>query len=359
MGASGMPRTSTRPRRETRANRGKKAGLSLASALIVLSGSIAPLGCGDGETAQLQSSLATDGHAPVESAPPSPAHLPDPDPKQNARQAFDRWVPLVTTGQHDEATALCSGWLKEKDSGQHSEAHKCLANIAIAEARLETPQTLEPGATALRPLIAKHGVDRAVRHYEAAIAATPLDSDAHLGRMDVLILAARYREANDALEETLTAFSSRSTLETWFKLLGRFQRLGAYDEGLAFLKIMEKHHPLDHRVLSNLGAYYAIVGDHKQALTHSRRAVDLSPDDPINKWNLARMYDFRGDLHNADVVYQEALALFGGSDPDASCDYAEFLADRLQDSTRACKYARSSCERVFAARCVENGRESG
>jgi tetratricopeptide (TPR) repeat protein len=328
-------------------------------AILVAAIVAGPVGCGDWDSPQLQSSHSNESEGPVESAPPPPSGLPQPDPKKNARDAFDLWVPLVTTGQHDEAKSLCSNWLNERDVGQHSEAHKCLANIAIAEARLSTPPALEPGATNLRPLVSKAGVDLAVRHYESAIEATPLDTDAHLGRMDILILAARYREANDALEQTLSAFSSRSELNTWFKLLGRFQRLGAFEEGLAYLKIIEKHHPLDHRVHSNLGAYYAIIGDHDQAIAYSKRAVSLNPDDPINKWNLARMYDYRGDLQSADTVYQEALALFAGSDPQASCDYAEFLVDRLHDSDRACKYARSSCEPVFTARCLEIGRESG
>ena len=342
---------SSEPIRRVRQNQRLSVGnfVVLTAASIVAA---AAIGCGESATPELQSSMSPEGGGSVDSAPPLPLGLPKPNPKQNAREAFDLWVPLVTTGRNDEANALCSSWLKKEDVGQHAEAHKCLANIAIAESRRTAPPTLEPGATNMRPVIAQKGVDRAVRHYDLAIEATPLDSDAHLGRMDILILAARYREANDALEQTLTAFSSRSELNTWFKLLGRFQRLGAYSEGLGFLKIIEKHHPLDHRVLSNLGAYYAIMGDHDQAIAHSKRAVSLSPDNPINKWNLARMYDYRGDLRNADTAYQEALALFAGADPDASCDYADFLVDRLHDSERACKYAQSNCERVYVSHCV-------
>ena len=103
------------------------------------------IGCSDQDTPKLQSSLADEDREPVGSAPPSGSQLPKIDPKQNAREAFDIWAPLVTTGQHQQARKICTGWLKEEDIGHHSEAHKCLANIAIADGRLETPEPTEPG----------------------------------------------------------------------------------------------------------------------------------------------------------------------------------------------------------------------
>ena len=103
--------------------------VSIVALMAIAGGQI---GCNDRDTPKLQSSLAGENREPVGSAPPGGTVLPPIDPKQSAREAFDQWAPLVTTGQHEEARAICSGWLKEKDIGHHSEAHKCLANIAAS-----------------------------------------------------------------------------------------------------------------------------------------------------------------------------------------------------------------------------------
>ena len=272
-----------------------------------------------------------------------------------AEDAYQRWAVLIATGLDDEARALCTTWLEHTDPGYRIEAHKCLANVEMAAGRLTGAVTLAPGASQLQPRNEPAAVEKALAHYDAAIAISPLERQAHMGRIDVLILSGRYRDANLALDETLTAFDSRRELEHWFKLLGRFQALGKHQEGLAYLEVIEKHHPLDHRVISNLGAYYAMTGRREKALEYAKQAVVLSPDDPINRWNLARLYDHAGQLELANRAYIEALALFQDEDPKAKCDYAEFLSDRVGDTRRACEFARERCSDHYAAHCGESG----
>jgi tetratricopeptide (TPR) repeat protein len=271
-----------------------------------------------------------------------------------ARLAFNRWAPLVTSGATEEARALCGSWLDEADRGHHGEAHKCLANIAIATSRASISGLPKGGEGAVRSPVTRKGVDAAVGHYEAAIAKNPLDPDANVGRVDILVVSGRYREANIALEKSLRTFASREVLDNWFKLLSRFQYAGAAHEGLAYLKVIEKYHPLDHRVVSNLGAFYAMTGNSEEALAYAERAVALDPDDPINKWNLARIYDRQGQLEDADRNYREALAVFGDSDPKAHCDYVEFVATRLLDTARACEFARTECDEIYRKNCTED-----
>ncbi len=306
-------------------------------------------------TPSTQTRLAEAAQAPVEAQPPAGNTISSASSERASRAAYDRWVPLITTGLTDQARALCTGWLESSQLSLQVEGHKCLANVEISTSRLPASGSLAPSATKLQPRNSRAGTDSALAHYQQAITLSPLEVDSHVGRMDVLILAERYDEANAALDETLSAFASRETLDNWFRLLARFRQLGRFEQALAFLEVMEKHHPMDHRIVANLGAYYALLKRHDKALSYAKQAVTLAPDDPINQWNLARLYDQRGELSRADTTYLQALALFRDSDPRARCDYAEFLAIRLKDRPRSCAFARSECSEHFDQHCGDNG----
>lgn len=335
---------------------GQRQSLHPIVVLLCTALTVTSLGCDREQAPDLGMPTASQ----VDSAPPPGLPLSDKlgdatsERLRTANQYFNHWVPLLTSGAVDEAKAICESWLDEPDRGHHAEAHKCLANLAIAVSRTEFSGLPEGAQGLVRSPISNEGVENAIRHYDAAIVATPLDADAHLGRIDVMIVAGRYRDANSALDSSLTAFASRALLDNWFKLLGRFQRANAIEAGLDYLKVIERHHPLDHRVISNLGAYYAIAGQYEDALAYSKRAVTINPDDPINKWNLGRVYDQQGELEAADQNYLEALALFGGTDAKAHCDYAQFVATRIGDAERACTYAETKCDALFQSNCVQD-----
>lgn len=328
--------------------KGARLGRSGTLSCFLAGLAIVALACGDEPNSDVGSPLVSK----VDSAPPQFGGL-SARRDDRAREAFDRWAPLLTSGNIEQVRALCGGWLDEIDRGHHGEAHKCLANVEMAMSRTPMQGLPKGGDSAVRAPISRARIDAAVAHYAAAIALAPRDPDAHVGRVDILVVAGRYREANVALDESLGTFSSRELLDGWFKLLGRFQRAGAVAEGLAYLKVIEKHHPLDHRVVSNLSAYYAMTGNSDEALDYSLRAVAINPDDPINKWNLARIYDHQGQFDDADRNYREALAVFGNADPKAHCDYVEFLATRLLDTARACEFARSQCEELYQKNCTD------
>lgn len=269
------------------------------------------------------------------------------------REFTTRWAPALVAGRIDEVRALCSAWIEDDATALRLEGHKCLANVEISSARLPISAIPASGSDTPRPRFADEDIDAALRHYSLALAIAPRDRDAHLGRMDIMVLARRYRDANVALEETLQTFSSREYLDDWFRVLGRFRMLGAFEEGLEFLTIIETHHPLDHRLVANIGAYYAVLNRYDEALDYAKRAVSLNPDAAINQWNLARLYDQREEYESADEVYRVALALFRDEDPRARCDYARFLLKRMQDRERACGYAKTACREYYEEACLD------
>ncbi len=323
----------------------------IAATLLCVSILAGPAGCGnhdEGEkTGRLDATLeGSESEAAVPDSPPTSSF--------DTLELTARWAPALVDGRTDEVRALCSAWIEDNAAILRLEGYKCLANVEIALARLPSALPTDPSKSALRPRFTPQGIDASLDRYAMALAIAPRDRDAHLGRMDIMILAGRYRDANLALEETLQTFSSREYLGDWFKLLGRFRILEAFEEGLEFLKIIEAHHPLDHRVVANIGAYYAVLHRYDEALEYSKRAVALNPDSGINQWNLARLYGQRSDLEKADATYQIALGLFRDEDPLARCDYARFLMEQIQDRKRACEYAEASCAEYYDEACLES-----
>jgi tetratricopeptide (TPR) repeat protein len=269
----------------------------------------------------------------------------------NAHEAFARWVPLVTGGRFEEARVLCTPWIEKPDPGFRAEGHKCLANVTIADASLPTPESDPRGGRPRGPRVSAEGVDRAVAHYDAAILLVPGDRDSQIGRADVLILGGRFEEAKQSVEESLQQFPSRGDLDAFLLLTARYRLMNHNEEAFEFLKVLERQHPLDHRIVANLGAFHSILGRDDEALEYTKRSVALAPDDPLNRWNLAQLYERRGELELADTSYRKALDLLQDTDPDARCRYAEFIAARLQDPERACDYALLECPSHFEQHC--------
>lgn len=313
-----------------------RSGLLPALALL------AAFACGDGEDGT--SSPLVSGAAEKQQAVAS-ADL------TSARLAFENWAPLVTTGKFEEARVLCTPWLEKQDHGYRTEAHKCLANVAISDDSLPVPPDDPRGNRPSGPRVGAEGVDLAIAHYDAAILLTPRDRDTHIGRADVMILGGRYDDAIQAVDVSLQEFSTRADLDAFLLLTARFRMMNRNEEAFEFLKVLERHHPLDHRIVANLGAFHSILGRDDEALEYAKRAVALGPDDPLNRWNLAQLYERRGDLEEADSSYRKALDLLQDTDPEARCRYAEFIATRLKDVERACDYALLECPRHFDEYC--------
>jgi len=108
-----------------------------------------------------------------------------------------------------------------------------------------------------------------------------------------------------------------------------------------------------------MGAALAMLERDGEALDCFERAVKLSPEDPIDSWNLARQYDFMGKLDDAEKGYERALTLEKDEAARAqgTCVYAEFLEKKRNARKRACVLQRkASCAAHTACAVVPASR---
>lgn len=128
-----------------------------------------------------------------------------------------------------------------------------------------------------------------------------------------------------------------------------------YRAALRLLHVLDRHYLDDHEIVGNLGAMYSMLKEDENAVRFLKRAVDLAPEDPIDTWNLGRIYDFTGKSKLANRWYRRSLVL--DSDParlaENQCLYAEFVETKLRDLTRACALQRKHCAESRQLACRE------
>jgi Flp pilus assembly protein TadD len=81
------------------------------------------------------------------------------------------------------------------------------------------------------------------------------------------------------------------------------------------------------------------------AFRHLNKAVELAPNDPINRWNLARLYDFTDKITLAETHYSKAIADETDSErrDEMNCAYGKFVAKKLRDAERAQRIQPKDC----------------
>lgn len=254
------------------------------------------------------------------------------------------WMPLVKNRDYAKAKVACEAWLNAPDAGTRAEAHKCLANVDLGAAgehkmRIEGDKSggfIGSGYDA-EPALS------AIRHLDAAVKLAPQDLSIHQGRLHVLELASMYGQMPAALKESVGLYKGKDALDAWLaypdELFGRRQFKVAEE----FLLILETRYPGDHRVAGDLAAVYGMMERDVEALGWANKAVKLAPNDPIDTWNLARIYDFTGKVELADAAYQRALSLQPPQQlAQSQCAFAEFLEKRRKDAKRACDLQRQA-----------------
>ncbi len=169
----------------------------------------------------------------------------------------------------------------------------------------------------------------------------------------MLLTARRYDRAIAALEDSVATYRGTDALDAWIAYSQRFFEASRLEEGLAFLRVLETSYPEDHRVVANVGAFLGLLERDDAALRYSRRAVELAPGDPLNNWNLGRLYDYTGELPLADRYYGEALRLTEATENASvyACLYADFVQEKLGDAERACRLRRGSCPEDLSVKC--------
>ncbi|HEX3129174.1 MAG TPA: tetratricopeptide repeat protein [Thermoanaerobaculia bacterium] len=255
------------------------------------------------------------------------------------------WQSLIDGGKCREAEALCVPWLSSKDTERKVEARKCLANAALCGQDVVSVQSNESGGGYLGPGYRPEAIEKALSNLNEGLKLAPQDLSIHQGRLHLLMVSGRFDEMAKALDESCRLYSAPDELEDWLPYVSELFDAGQYNAALLLLKVLDASFPNNHEVVANIGSVLAMQEKDEEALTYMERAVKLAPEDPLNSWNLARLYDYTGKLEQADIWYQKALRL--ETDPQTrssgACTHAAFVETKLKDRKRACELQKANC----------------
>ena len=267
------------------------------------------------------------------------------------------WPELIQAGDLAAAKAKCEGWLKAAEVRTRAEGHKCLANVEVGLAsRADGEAKLEGQGGADKKLA---GIRRGVKHLDDAIELAPGDLSIHQGRLHLLRVAGLMAEMAKALEDSIRRHPGADWLDAWKAYPREYYQARRFEQAVLLYRVLDSHFPDDHTIISNMGAALAMLERGAEALECFQRAVKLSPDDPIDNWNLARLNDFMGKLDEAQRGYERALALKqdDAARANGTCVYAEFLEKKRNDRKRACELQRkASCPAQTACTAVPASR---
>lgn len=261
----------------------------------------------------------------------------------------DAWIPLIDRGEIRKAKKTCEAWLKSPVALTRAEGHKCLANVELGA----------PGASVLRldgdagGGVLGQGYEiraarRAVKHLDEALALSPQDLSIHQGRLHILESAGLDADMAKALAESAATYRGADAFDAWLAYPGELFELRRFESAVALLKVLDARYPDDHRIAGNLSAAHAMLERYREALEWALKAVRLAPDDPIDTWNLARIYDVTAQLDLAEATYLRSLKLQPPERrTETSCMYAEFVEQKRKDPKRACDLQKASrCEQT-------------
>ena len=229
-------------------------------------------------------------------------------------------------GRHDAAVALF-------ERAAATAPNEATVRLRLAEAKLETgdldgsqrlfSELAGRHATAAaaeyglgRVAMARGDLEKAIGHFERAVAAFPDFGAAHYGRALALRRLGREREANDALER------QRRCLPCWPATGDALAEsvAAARDDAGAMLK---------------RGMALAREGQERAAIEAHQRAVAMDPSLVQARINLITLYARAGDLARAEAEYREAVRL-GAQVGEAHAAYGQaLLAERRPDEAAA------------------------
>lgn len=267
----------------------------------------------------------------------------------------ERWQKLIEGKRNKEARTLCTAWLDSKDTTRRAEAHKCLANVVLSGTDIAILEADDAGGGIMRGGYKKENVDEALAHLEQALTLAPQDLSIHQGRLHLLEVSMRYSEMAKALDESCRIYAGPDALQDWIAYPAELFDDNQFRASISLLNVLDQHFPDNHEVLGNLGAAYSMLKEDDKAIGYLKKAVELAPSDPIDTWNLGRVYDYMGKIKLADDWYQKSLAL----DTDAArrrsntCLYAKFVETKLKDAKRACELQKANCKSSEQTACSQ------
>jgi tetratricopeptide (TPR) repeat protein len=284
---------------------------------------------------------------PAAAAASAPAPLPKPSAADEAaaKDAGERWGALIDHDKTRELPALCEPWLKSPNRLLVAEGHKCLANFELAGAGTTRIEGDKAGGVILSGYKGP-GVEAALAHLDAGIAASPDDLSIHQGRLHVLEASGNAQRMSAALEQSLAVYRGPDALDAWLAYTGELEEARQLESGVAFLRVLLKRYPDHHEVVGNLGAFLQELGKRDEALPLLRRAVELAPDDAYDNWNLGDTLSQGPDKAGAETFMRRALAHASEKDRgEMSCKLGRFLEAERGNPAEACTLEKAGCEK--------------
>lgn len=231
------------------------------------------------------------------------------------------------------ASPDCARLLDSDDPSLAARGHACLARAA--EERGE--------------------FDEAIAHLGRAVGLVPADAASHIALMSLLAQAGRLDELPGALERGLREAPSAGPDE-WLAVPATLFERGHAAESLACSKLLERQDRWrrDPAVLGSIGAALAVLERDEEALIYLRAAAVAAPEDPLHRWNLARMLAYAGLVDEASSEFSAWSAR--ETDPERlrrhSCAYASFVERQLHDARRACRLQQEFCPESGRTACA-------
>ena len=265
-----------------------------------------------------------------------------------------RWQKLVDSKQCAEAETLCTQWSSSADVSTRVEGYKCLANVALSGQDVIFAEGDDRRGATISGSFKPEAIDKAIGFLNQGLKLAPQDLSIHQDRLHLLEVSGRYSEMAKALEESCKLYKGPGVPDAWVAYTAELFEANQYHAGISLLKVLEKYYPDSHDVIGNLGAMYCVLKEDDQALPYLRRAVELAPSDPIDTWNLGRLYDYTGETELADRWYRKALSLEWKEDGlhESKCVYAVFVEQKLHDLKRACELQQLDCEPEKQTACA-------
>ncbi len=264
------------------------------------------------------------------------------------------WTKLIDTKQCEAAKALCTKFVDSTNIADQAEAQKCLANVALCGHDIIQLEGDDAGGGNLHGSYTPEAIDEALVHLNLGIKLAPQDLSIHKGRLYLLEVSGRYDEMIKALDESCGIYKWNDAPDTWLGYAPEIADLGHFEVGLQLMKVLDRHYPNTPDIVANIGGFLLMMKKPADAIPYLQQAVQLSPQDSLNAWDLGRAYDYTDQVALAEKWYQRALSLPPDQDmnKDVPCLYAEFVEKKLNDRPRACTLEKQNCPTEKQTACA-------
>lgn len=188
-------------------------------------------------------------------------------------------------------------------------AQVALEETEDTEISIERWRAATDAIRAVRPLLERGHVDRAIEHLEAALEQSPDLLSAKLALADLYAERERYGEARDLYKQVLDAdpFTEGGRI----KLARSLQALRDNEAALAIALWLLEEDPLREEPNQIAAMAYMAMNQVAEAVPHFRRQLSINRDNVRAQHNLGVAYSRLGDHRRAVNLFQEVLA----SDP--------------------------------------------